>query len=201
MADLLLIIEDEDLLGNELVRHYRQEGWDVVRAADLAAARKTLLAEGLDPLVVLSDMNLPDGNALDLLETLRAECGGGEWILLTGYGTVPDSVRALRCGAYDFLEKPCAMERLDLVVTGAARSARAQRRLHEETAVRNRQYMPNAMVGASPATQRVREMLGRLSHVPFSALVIGGETGTGKGLAAKILDPPLLRSSCGGPHG
>lgn len=203
MADTLLVIEDEDLLGNELVRHYRRDGWNVIRAANLAEARTALLTNGLEPLVVLSDMSLPDGNALDLLEQLRAQSTGGEWILLTGYGTVPDSVRALRCGAYDFLEKPCPMERLDLVVAGAGRSARAQRRLREQTAVHNRRYTPEAMVGTSPATRRVREMLQKLSHVPFSALVIAGETGTGKGLAARILhysgsraEGPLVELNC-----
>jgi len=199
----LLIIEDEDLLGNELVRHYRQEGWEVVRSRNLAEAKETLLTEVLEPLVVLSDMSLPDGNALDLLETLRGQSAGGEWILLTGYGTVPDSVRALRYGAYDFLEKPCPMERLDLVVAGAARSARAQRRLREQTAEQNRRYTPETLVGPSSATQTVREMLRKLSRVPFTALVIGGETGTGKGLAARVLhysgsrtQGPLVELNC-----
>ena len=61
-------------------------------------------------------MALPDGNALDLLETARAKALGGEWVLLTAYGTVPDSVRALRLGAYDFLEKPLDADRVDLAV-------------------------------------------------------------------------------------
>jgi two-component system, NtrC family, response regulator AtoC len=203
VADTLLIIEDEDLLGNELLRHYQREGWEVTRASDLAQASHALLDDGLDPLVVLSDMSLPDGNALDLLETLRGQSTGGEWILLTGYGTVPDSVRALRCGAYDFLEKPCPTARLDLVIAGAARSARAQRRLREQTAVQNRRYTPEAMVGSSRATQAVRDMLRKLSRVPFTALVIGGETGTGKGLAVRILHycgsrslGPLVELNC-----
>jgi len=202
VPDTLLVIEDEDLLGNELVRHYRQEGWDVARADSLAAARR-LISSGFDPLVVLSDMSLPDGNALDLLEALRRQSAGGEWILLTGYGTIPDSVRALRLGAYDFLEKPCATERLDLVVAGAARSSRAQRQLREQSAWQNRRYTPDAFVGCGAATTRLRALLGKLASVPFSALVIGGETGTGKGLAARILHysgprtaHPLVELNC-----
>jgi two-component system response regulator AtoC len=203
MADTLLLIEDEALLGTELVRHFERESWDVVHYSDLAGARRALLDDGLAPLVVLSDMNLPDGNALDLLEAVREQRTPGEWIFLTGFGTVTDSVRALRLGAYDFLEKPCDQKRLDLVVAGAARSAQAQRRLEDQTSQQNRAYPVEAFVGSSKAAEEVREVIGKLVGVPFSALVIGGETGTGKGLVARILHysgpraaEPLVEINC-----
>jgi len=194
MSDLLLLIEDEALLGEELARHYRREGWEVVHAPDLAAARRALLDDEIAPLVVLSDMQLPDGNALDLLEQMRQRRRGGEWIFLTGYGSVADSVRALRLGAFDFLEKPCDQQRLDLVVAGAARSAGAQRRLEEQADQQHQSYGIDAFVGASAEAARVREVLKKLTQVPFSALVIGGETGTGKGLATRILHYSGLRA-------
>jgi len=195
MADTLLIIEDEELLGSELARHYQKQGWEVARVRTLEEARGVLFGKMLEPLVVLSDMALPDGNALDVLESARERSLGGEWILLTAYGTVPDSVRALRLGAYDFLEKPCPHERLDLVVSGATRSARAQRRLQDQAAQRNLRYTPEAMKGSSAATQQVRALIQKLSQVPLSALVIGGETGTGKGLAARVLHYTGRRSA------
>jgi DNA-binding NtrC family response regulator len=112
-------------------------------------------------------------------------------------------VRALRLGAFDFLEKPCDQKRLDLVVAGAARSARAQRRLDEQTHQRHESYSVEAFAGASKAAERAREVLRKLCAVPFSALVIGGETGTGKGLAARILHysgrraaAPLVEINC-----
>jgi len=197
MADTLLLIEDEKLLGQELVRHFEREGWAVTHVADIGAARQRLLEEELDPLVVLSDMNLPDGNALDFLEEVRERTSAGEWLFLTGFGTVADSVRALRLGAYDFLEKPCPLERLDLVVAAAARSARAQRRIREASEGEVAAFGFEAFVGSSAAAREVRELLARLARVPFSALVIGGETGTGKGLATRILHHAGLRS--GGP--
>ena len=196
MADTLLLIEDEKLLGAELARHFRREGWDVVHAEDLAAARKALVNDELAPLIVLSDMNLPDGTALDLLEDVRkVRPNAGEWIFLTGYGTVADSVRALRLGAVDFLEKPCSTERLDLVVTSAARGARAQRRLEEQTSQLVEAYSVEAFIGHSKVAEQARELLRKLTQVPFSALIIGGETGTGKGLATRILHHCGQRSS------
>ena len=203
MADTLLLIEDEELLGNELARHFSRKGWDVVHHADLSSARRALIDQGLLPLVVVSDMNLPDGNALDLLEECREQQRTGEWLFLTGYGTVADSVRALRIGAYDFLEKPCDQERLDLVVASAARSALAQRRLDDHAHNQNRAYPVTTFVGSSKAAEEVREVVNRLIGVSISALVIGGETGTGKGLVARILHnsgprarAPLIEVNC-----
>jgi len=199
----MLVIEDETLLGSEISRHYRRDGWEVEWAASREQARKILLRESFDPLLILSDLNLPDGNALDLMEEVRPGLAYAEWIFLTGYGSVPDSVRALRLGAYEFLEKPCDLERLDLVVASAGRSASAQRRLIEHARQRHKRYSPSAFVGGSQAAQNVRAMLERLTQVPFSALVIGGETGTGKGLVTRILhyagsraQNPLVELNC-----
>jgi len=124
-------------------------------------------------------------------------------VFLTGYGEVPDSVRAMRLGAFDFLTKPCDQERLDIVVQGAARSARAQRRIREESENRSRRFTPESYAGSSEAARNVRKMLTKLTEVPFSALVITGETGTGKGLAARILhhagpraEGPMVEINC-----
>src|SRR6185312_11175265 len=159
MSDTLLLIEDEPLLSAELVRHFKRANFDIRTAASLAEAKRLLLQDELQPLVVISDMSLPDGNALDLLEATRSNAMAGEWLFLTGYGGVADSVRALRLGAFDFLEKPCDLERLDLVVAGAARSARAQRQLREHAEAENRRYAPAAFVGRSAAAHAVRELL------------------------------------------
>jgi len=203
MIETLLIIEDEKLLGSELSVHYRQLGWEVVLAVNLADAKNWLLTKNLDPLLIISDMNLPDGNALDFMEIMKKKTLYAEWLFLTGYGSVPDSVRALRLGAYDFLEKPCDLERLDLVVASAARSASIQRRLLDQTKQGYRRYSPEAYIGSSSQAQGVRELLSKLTEVPFSALIIGGESGTGKGLVARILhygghraQQPMIEVNC-----
>ncbi len=203
MPKTLLIIEDETLLGTELARHYNRQGWEVQLVASLSEARAVFTEQVLDPQVILADMSLPDGNSLDLLEELRQQKISGEWIFLTGYGGVPDSVRALRLGAFDFLEKPCETARLDVVVNGAERSAKAQRRLQNNANVASRRYNPESYIGHSAAVKKVHELLHKLTAVPFSALIIQGETGTGKGLVAKILhhagtraEGPLIEVNC-----
>lgn len=203
MTDSLLIIEDEALLRAELSRRYQQLGWEIVVAEDLAIARRLLLKEGLEPLVVLSDMYLPDGNALDLFDEIKQKHVVSEWLFLTAYGSIPDSVRALRLGAYDFLEKPCDLERLDLVINGAKRSAKAQRRVHEHVVAQTRKFSPESFTGSSTVARETRNMLTKLGEVPFSAVIITGETGTGKGLAARILhhsgvraEGPMVEVNC-----
>ena len=204
MLDQILILEDETLLGNELARHYHRAGWEVVLADTIGEAERLLTSDECDPILVISDLNLPDGNGLDLLQSVRRiGQNTSEWIFLTGYGEAPDAVRAMRLGAFDFLTKPADMGRLDLVVAGATRSAKAQRRIRHQTRHDGRRYRPESYIGQSDAVKKAREMLVRLAGLPFSGLIINGETGTGKGLTAKILhhsspraDAPFVEVNC-----
>ena len=203
MLETLLIIEDEELLGSELARFFTKRGWEVTITKSIQQAESHLAKQDIDPLVVLSDMNLPDGNALGLLERIKGKIGSSEWVFLTGYGSVADSVRAVRLGAYDFVEKPCELERLNLLVEGAARSARAQRRLQNQVDAQNSRHTLDALVGKSPVATSLRNMISQMSKVPFSSLIISGETGTGKGLIARILHStgsralaPLIEINC-----
>jgi len=148
-------------------------------------------------------MNLPDGNALDFLEKFKNTANSTEWLFLTGYGSVADSVRAVRLGAYDFIEKPCDLKRLNMLIEGAARSARAQRRLDNQTQKQNNKYSIQTLVGKSQAINQLREMIKQVSQVPFSSMIITGETGTGKGLITNILHysgtrakGPLIEINC-----
>jgi len=78
MMETMLIIEDEKLLGSELSRHYRQSGWDVILVTCLAEAKDKLLKKSIEPLLIISDMNLPDGNALDFMEQMKRQGVLGE---------------------------------------------------------------------------------------------------------------------------
>ncbi|MDP1774782.1 MAG: sigma-54 dependent transcriptional regulator [Methylobacter sp.] len=91
----------------------------------------------------------------------------------------------------------------ELIVASAARSVSIQRRVVDQTKHRHRRYTPDAHVGHSRQAQGVRQLLAKLTQVPFSALIIGGESGTGKGLAARILhygssraQQPMIEVNC-----
>ena len=194
MIETILIIEDEQLLGSELQRHYKKLGYEVIWLQSYAEAQRKLHSKKFDPSLVLSDLNLPDGNGLDLLEENNTALSSCEWIFLTGYGDVPDSVRALRLGAFDFLTKPCPQEQLDLIIRSALRSANAQRRLQTSSKDASLRYSIDSFVGNSSIARQTQQMLRQLSQAPFSALILTGETGTGKGLATRILHYNSVRA-------
>lgn len=202
MTDLL-IIEDERLLGSQLKKRFECSGWDVTLAPSAAEAQFFLFRNDHDPDVVLSDLNLPDGNGLDLLQEYRDRGLKGEWVFLSGYGEAPDVERAIALGAVDFLPKPMDEGKLDLAMAAAARGGRAQKRLDRKTRESARKYTSESYVGRSPATEHVRALLRKLAAVPYTSLLIHGETGTGKGLVARILHysgaragQPLVEFNC-----
>lgn len=186
MTDLL-IIEDEKLLGSQLKRKFERSGWDVTLASSAAEARYFLFKSGLDPDVVLSDLNLPDGNGLKLLEEYREADLKAEWVFLSGYGETPNIERAIALGAVDFLTKPMDVGKLDLAMSAAARGGKAQKQIDRTTRREASKYSPDSFIGKSDAAAAVRKLLGKLAGVPFTSLLIAGETGTGKGLASRIL--------------
>ncbi len=199
----MMVIEDERLFGSELKRRFEREGWQVTLSADIEDARHLMLSVGLEPSVVLSDMNLPDGNGLDFLEEVRAAGKGGEWIFLSGYGQPSDVKRAMKLGALDFLPKPLDYHKLDLAVAAANRGAQARQQISDAARSGAVRYQPDSFVGTSEAAGRVRTLISHLSAVPASGILLGGETGTGKGLAAKILhysglrrEGPLIDVNC-----
>ncbi|WP_165791735.1 sigma-54-dependent transcriptional regulator [Thalassospira marina] len=199
----IAIIEDEKLLGNELKRRFEREGWRVTHSPRIEDARRLFIELGFAPAIVLSDMNLPDGNGLDFLEEARAHNVQSEWIFLSGYGTRKDIERAADLGALDFLAKPLDFHKLDLTIATATRGAQARQRIDDTTRQAVERFSPESFIGPSDAAAQVRNMLVQLGKVPITSILIGGETGTGKGLVAKILhysglrkDGPFIDLNC-----
>ena len=99
----VLIIDDEDKLRTLLARILQSEGFDVIEAADCRTGLKKLEQHAID--TVLSDVKLPDGNGVDLVQKIKASYPAVEVILLTAYGNITDGVQAMKNGAFDYIVK------------------------------------------------------------------------------------------------
>ncbi|SDH67592.1 sigma-54-dependent transcriptional regulator [Pseudomonas panipatensis] len=181
----VLIVEDDPhvLLGCQ-----QALALDDIDSDGVATAEEALARVGADfPGIVISDIRLPGLDGLHLLARLREKDAQLPVVLITGHGDIAMAVQAMRDGAYDFMEKPFAPERLVEV----ARRALAQRRLSREVGqlrrqLAGRQTLESRLIGRSPAMQALRELIANVADTSANVL-IEGETGTGKELVARCL--------------
>ncbi len=153
------------------------------------------------PDLVISDLRMPGWDGLDLLGHLRVRHPDLAVILLTGHGDVPHAVSAMRLGAEDFLEKPYDGAHLIAVIDRALRNVATRAEVTRLRAELN-QKSQAALLGQSAAIQELRERIAALAPLTVD-IVVTGETGTGKELAARALheasprrDGPFIAINC-----
>jgi ActR/RegA family two-component response regulator len=174
----LLIVDDEANILTSLERALSREDSQVECAATLDEARAKL-RDAFD--FVLLDVWFPHGSGLDLLAEIVPAAPDTTVIMMSGHATIDTAVQATKLGAFDFLEKPVALERLLVVLRNAA----AARALQAENR-RLQRPGPASIVGRSPAIQKLVEEIQRAGPTAARVL-IQGEHGTGKELVAREL--------------
>lgn len=170
----VLLIEDDPIMGESLVQRFELEGMVVRWCRRLDEAEGQL---GAGHATVVSDVRLPDGLATQWFVQLPASVRALPWFFLTGYGSVNDAVTAVRAGAREYLTKPFDVERLVRLVHEAVASATPDD--------------DEALLGISPAMRRVEALVHKVAQQKVSVL-LGGESGVGKEVAAQLihsLDP------------
>ena len=174
----VLIVDDEANILSSLQAALGREGYQVDGAGSLAEARARL-SEAYD--FVLLDVSFPEGSGLDLLAEIMGGAPETVVIMMSGHATIEAAVKATRLGAFDFLEKPLALERLLVLMRNASRTLM----LAAETR-RLRAAWANPIVGRSKAVQHLLREIERAGPAPARVL-IEGEHGTGKELVARAL--------------
>lgn len=184
----ILIIENELSYAKYIEKMLSPDDWNITIAQSLIQAKEIILLTQNDQeaLVILADIQLSDGNSLNLLQELSS-IATLVWVFLTAEGNIEDSVRAMRLGAYNYLEKPFNEQRLELILNNAAKNAKLQQNIAFNINKSKGKHAPERFLGTSQQAIETRNTLIALAKAPFSAVIINGETGTGKGLAAKIL--------------
>jgi DNA-binding NtrC family response regulator len=198
----LLVVEDNATLRRAITRALAARCERVEEAETYAAARQRIAEAGEPFSVVLTDLRLPDGSGLEVLEAARARDARSAIVLMTAYGSVESAVAAMREGAVDFLQKPFELAELEARVLRAASHARLVGEVAELRAERGARRSRSALVGRHPSFVAAASLAERVAPTRATVLVTG-ETGTGKELIAGLLhaaspraDGPFVKVNC-----
>src|SRR5450755_3595564 len=189
----VLVVDDEPDLCELLSITLQRMNLDPRTAGTVGAAQRLLKTERYD--LCLTDMQLPDGDGLELVKWIQQYSPSVPVAVITAHGNVETAVRALKLGAFDFVSKPLDLAGLRKLVAAAIKMSED----HDgDTGV----FGPR-LLGTSPTMQNLREMIGRVARSQ-APVHISGESGTGKELVAKLIhesgprrDGPFVPVNCG----
>jgi two-component system, NtrC family, response regulator PilR len=187
-----LVVDDEPDIRELLSMTLERMDIGTRACADVADAKRWLGRETYD--LCLTDMRLPDGDGLELVEWMQREAPGVPVAVITAHGSVEAAVKALKVGAFDFVSKPLDLQDLRKLVTAA---------LKLRGAAPGKSPTTRALIGDSLAMDKVRTMVAKVSRSQ-APVHISGESGTGKELVARMIhesgprrEGPFVPINCG----
>ncbi len=183
MSTKVLVVDDKQMMRDSVGATLQRAGYAVITAPDGATALR--LVGKHRPAAVITDLKMPEMDGLDLLTRLKQADDQLPVVLMTAYGTVSDAVRAMREGAFDFIQKPFEGDQLVMVI----RRAVEHRRLIQENAalkLGNRIVETPALIGNSAPMRQVAQQIQQVA-ASHGTVLISGESGTGKEVVARTL--------------
>lgn len=181
----ILVVDDEKTLCRNIGRYLENEGYQAACCFDLREAFERMKRTLFD--VVISDLVLPDGDGITLLEQTPALAPDAVFLLMTGNASLDNAIESFRKGTCDYLVKPFSLSELGRRITGIARYrrlVRENRMLRDE--IQQCDPSQGLLVGRSPAIRSVLSLIRKVAATP-STVLITGESGTGKELIAQAL--------------
>ena len=180
----ILIADDEPLIRWSLVERLSAEGYGTVEAE---SGRQTLARFNDAVDLVLLDYRLGDTDGLQVLQALRRRDPEVLVIVLTAYSDVDTAVAIMQQGAYHYLTKPFNLDEIALLVGKALETTRLRRELRAIRASQRAPYSLDRIIGHSRAIAAAKTLLRKVASSPASTVLLTGESGTGKDLAAKVI--------------
>src|SRR3954449_1576841 len=180
----VLVVDDEQLIRWSLAERLKADGLHIVEAGTAHDALERF-APDID--LVLLDYRLPDGDGLHVLKRMKATQPDVPIILLTAFSSIETAVEAMKQGAYHYANKPFNLDEIALVVGKALETTALRREVRALRASRSEPYALSRLVGDAAAMITLRALLQRIAASPASTVLLTGESGTGKDLAAKVI--------------
>ncbi|TGN38443.1 sigma-54-dependent transcriptional regulator [Marinobacter confluentis] len=191
----VLIVDDEPDIRDLLEITLSRMGINTLTAPDVGTAR-TLLQEH-SPQLCLTDMNLPDGNGIELVQWIQQHAPATPVAVITAYGNMETAIESLKAGAFDFVSKPVELPRLRELVSSALKLSEPA--LAPDTT----DDEPGLLLGNSQEIKRLRNQVRKLARSQ-APVFISGESGSGKELVARMIhlqgprrDAPFVAVNCG----
>lgn len=182
--DTILVVDDEQLIRRTVTQRLGSDGYEVLEA-DTGRRALHLASSGVD--LVILDYRLPDIDGVEVLRELKQLNPDVLVILLTAYADVDAAVRAMKLGAFHFANKPFDLEALSAMVEQALETTRLRREIRQLRATQAQPYRLSHIVGNSRPMAEFKTLLTQVAESPSSTVLLSGESGTGKDLAAKVL--------------
>jgi two-component system response regulator HydG len=187
-----LIVDDDPSMSATLTQALRKRGFEAVAAQSGAEALEYLGAHDAD--VVATDLHMAGMSGLELCQRINAMHPDLPVILITAFGNMESAIGAMRAGAYDFVPKPFDLDAMALALERAVRHRQLRQEVRRLRAAVSSAAPTRSLVGASPAMQRLYQLLDRVRSSEASVLITG-ESGTGKELVARAVHERSPRAS------